>query len=301
MDHRIDAFEPDLTLVFRQPSGAGVRMNLKLSKRLILAAIAFAPAFGAAHAEGKLEAQYVASLAGIPIGKGSWAVDIGETQYTAAASGMTTGLIKLFTGGRGSGAAKGVLSAGKPTSSTYSATIKTSRHTDEVRMTVVGGVAKDIKIEPPLEPNPTRVPVTDEHRHGVIDPMTASLVMVSGNGDLRAPQACEHNLAVFDGKLRYDLKLAYKRMENVHAERGYIGPAVVCSVSFAPVAGFVPDRAAIKYLSESRDIELWLAPIAGTRVMVPFRAQVGTPFGLGVIEAVQFVSTPAGAKAAKAQ
>ena len=279
-------------------------MNFKLKNRLILAAIALVAPFIAAanaRAEGKLEAQYIASLAGIPIGKGSWAIDIGDTQYTAAASGMTTGLIKLFTGGRGSGAAQGMLSGGRPTSSTYSATIKTSRHTDEVRMTVAGGVAKDIKIEPPLEPNPKRVPVVDEHRHGVIDPMTASLVMMSGSGDLRGPQACERNLAVFDGKLRYDLKLAFKRMENVHAERGYVGSAVVCSVRFAPVAGFVPDRAAIKYLSESRDIEVWLAPIAGTRVMVPFRAQVATPFGLGVIEAVQFVSAPAGSKAAKTQ
>jgi hypothetical protein len=278
-------------------------MNVALRKRLLLAAIALGPVVVAvnANAEGKLEAQYVASLAGIPIGKGSWAIDIGEAQYTAAASGMTTGLIKLFTGGRGSGAAQGALSGGRPASSTYSATIKTSRHTDEVRMTVAGGVAKDIKIDPPLEPNSKRVPIGEEHRHDVMDPMTASLVMVSGSGDLRAPQACERNLAVFDGKLRYDLKLAFKRIENVHAERGYIGPAVVCSVTFAPVAGFVPDRPAIKYLSESRDIEIWLAPIAGTRVMVPFRAQISTPFGLGVLEATQFVSMPARPKSAKTQ
>jgi len=275
-------------------------MHFAPKKRLILAAIVLATA-GNAQAEGKLEAQYVASLAGIPIGKGSWAIDIGDTQYTAAASGMTTGLVKLFTGGRGSGAAQGALSGGRPASSTYSATIKTSRHTDEVRMTVSGGVAKDIKIEPPIEPNPKRVPVTDEHRHGVIDPMTASLVMVAGTGDLRGPQACGRNLAVFDGKLRYDLKLAYKRTENVRAEKGYIGPVIVCSVAFVPIAGFVPDRPAVKYLSESRDIEVWLAPIAGTRVMVPFRAQLATPFGLGVIEAIQFVSagshTTGGSKA----
>jgi len=278
-------------------------MNFKLTKRLILAAIALAPVVAAtdARAEGRLEAQYVASLAGIPIGKGSWAIDIGDAQYTAAASGMTTGLVKLFTGGRGSGAAQGTFAGGRPASSTYSATIKTSRHTDEVRMTVIGGIAKDIKIEPPLEPNPKRVPIGDEHRHGVIDPMTASLVMMSGNGDMRVPQACDRDFAVFDGKLRYDLKLAFKRMENVHAERGYIGPAVVCSVIFAPVAGFVPDRAAVKYLSQSRDIEIWLAPIAGTRVMVPFRAQISTPFGLGVVEATQFVSMPGHSKSAKTQ
>jgi hypothetical protein len=37
-------------------------------------------------------------------------------------------------------------------------------------------------------------------------------------------------------------------------------------------------------------MELWLAPIAGTRVMVPFRAQGPTPIGLAVLEATQFSS-----------
>ena len=32
-----------------------------------------------------------------------------------------------------------------------------------------------------------------------------------------------------------------------------------------------PSRAAIKYLAKQRDMEVWLAPIAGTRVLVPFR------------------------------
>ena len=56
---------------------------------------------------------------------------------------------------------------------------------------------------------------------------------------------------------------------------------MVCAVYFAPVAGYVPDRAAIKYLIEQRDMEVWLAPIAGTRVLVPFRVSVPTPLGLG--------------------
>jgi hypothetical protein len=33
-----------------------------------------------------------------------------------------------------------------------------------------------------------------------------------------------------------------------------------------------------------------LAPIAGTRLMVPYRASLPTPIGLGVLQATQFVS-----------
>lgn len=248
---------------------------------------------GAAHAQGKLEAHYSASLAGIPIGKGSWVVDIGESHYTAAASGATIGLIKVFVGGSGTGAAQGTMAGGKSVASNYSATLKAGKHPEEVRMTVANGAVKDFKVDPPQEDNPKRIPVTEAQRRGVQDPMTASLAVVSGTGELMSPQVCNRTVAVFDGKMRYDLKLAYKRTEKVKADKGYSGPAIVCSIAFQPVSGFIPTKAAIKYLAKSDDIEVWLAPIAGTRVLVPFRAQVGTPFGHGVVEATQFVSQPA--------
>jgi hypothetical protein len=254
---------------------------------------------GAAHAQGKLEAHYQASLAGLPIGKGSWVIDIGDAHYTAAASGATTGLIKVFVGGSGTGAVQGTLANGKSVASNYSATIKSGKHTEEIRMTVAAGNVKDFKIDPPEDPNPKRIPVTDEHRRGILDPMTSSLAVVPGTGELTSPQVCNRTLAVFDGKMRYDLKLAYKRTETVKAEKGYAGPAVVCSVAFTPVSGFIPSRAAIKYLIKSRDIEVWLAPIAGTRVLVPFRAQVGTPFGQGVVEATRFIAVAGASHASK--
>jgi hypothetical protein len=67
---------------------------------------------------------------------------------------------------------------------------------------------------------------------------------------------------------------------------------VVCTVLYRPVAGHRPERPAIKYLIEQRDMEMWLAPIAGTRVLVPFRFSVPTPFGLGVLQATYFVAQP---------
>lgn len=276
-----------------------VAIILRTISCLALAMMAPGVVPGVAHAQGKLEARYRATLAGIPIGKGSWIIDIGDTSYTAAASGATSGLIKLFVGGSGRGAAQGTMANGKPVASNFSATLKSGKHTDEVRMTVAGGNVKEFKLEPPERPDPKRIPVTDAHRHGVMDPMTASLAIVPGTGEVNSPKVCDRSVAVFDGKMRYDLKLAYKRTEKVKAEKGYSGLAYVCAVKFAPVAGFIPTRSAIKYLTRSEDIEVWLVPIAGTRVMVPFRAQVGTPFGLGMVEATRFVSV-AGSPQAKA-
>jgi hypothetical protein len=254
-----------------------------------------------AGAQGKLDARYVVTLAGLPIGKGAWVIDISDDQYTAAASGMTIGLLRVFASGQGSSASRGRVTNGTLVPANYAASITADKKTEELRITLVSGNVKDFAVEPPTPPNPDRIPVTEAHRRGVVDPMTSTLARVPGVGDPVAPEACNRNLPVFDGRLRYDLKLAYKRMGMVKAERGYEGPVVVCSISFVPIAGYVPDRAAIKYLVAQRDMEVWLAPIAGTRVVVPFRFSVPTPLGMGVLEATQFISTPRRAASAKIQ
>ena len=51
---------------------------------LMLACVLVAAVPGAVRAQGKLEARYTMTLAGIPIGKGSWVIDITDTQFMAA-------------------------------------------------------------------------------------------------------------------------------------------------------------------------------------------------------------------------
>jgi hypothetical protein len=127
--------------------------------------------------------------------------------------------------------------------------------------------------------------------------MTASMVRMPGTGDILSPEACQRTLAIFDGRLRYDMQFAFKRMDKVKADKGYAGPVVVCAAYFSPVAGYIPSRAAIRYLARQRDMEVWLAPIAGTRVLVPYRAQGPTPIGLAMLQAVEFIAVPTPARA----
>jgi hypothetical protein len=251
-----------------------------------------ADASGSARAQGRLDAEYVATVAGIPVGHGNWAVEISDNAYTAAASGTTAGLLKIFSGAHGSGAASGTITKGEPVPVSYAATIIDDRHIDEVRIALANGNVTDYTAEPPLVPLPDRIPVTDADRRGVVDPMTSALTRVGGSGDPVNPAACAPKIAVFDGRVRYDLHSEFKRMEMVKAQTGYQGPAVVCALYFAPISGYVPGRAAVKYLVELRDAEVWLAPIAGTRVLVPFRVSMPTPLGLGVLQATRFVSAP---------
>jgi len=253
--------------------------------------LALATVAGGARAQGKLDATYVVTLAGVPIGRGTWMIDIGDDQYLAAANGKTTGLLRMFANGEGATASRGYVSNGRLIPSTYASTITSDKNTEELHITLSGGNVKDYAVEPPIPPHPDRIPLTEAHRHGVIDPMSGALALVPGTGDLLAPETCNRKVAVFDGHLRYDLKLAFKRMDTVRAETGYRGPAVVCALYFSPIAGYVPERKAIKYLVAQRDMESWLVPLAGTRFVVPFRVSVPTPLGLGVLEAIRFETT----------
>ncbi|HLH90770.1 MAG TPA: DUF3108 domain-containing protein [Xanthobacteraceae bacterium] len=245
---------------------------------------------GGAHAQGRLDARYVVTLAGLPIGTGNWVIDISDDRYTAAASAKTTGLLRMFADGQGTSASRGAVKHGDLVPASYSSSITTDKSTEELRITLAAGNVKDFAIEPPSPPQPDRIPVTDAHKRGVVDPMSGALNHVVGSGELIGPAACHHKAAIFDGRMRYDLKLAYKRMDTVRAEKGYQGPAVVCTLYFVPIAGYVPQRKAIRYLVAQRDMEVWLVPIAGTRVMVPFRVTVPTPLGIGVLEATDFVT-----------
>jgi hypothetical protein len=254
-----------------------------------------------ASAQGKLDAQYEATLAGIPVGRGAWTIEIGDDQFSASAGGGTSGLLKAISDGSGTGASQGRVVGGALVATNYSASTITSKKSEAIHIILSNGNVKEFGIEPQPPVDADRVPVTEAHRRGVSDPMTASLVRVPGNADPLGPDACHGSVAVFDGRMRYDLKLDFKRMETVKAERGYRGPVVVCALYFLPVAGYIPDRPVIKYLAAQRNIEIALAPVAGTRILVPFWLKVPTPLGLAMLEATQFITQPIPPRVAKTQ
>jgi hypothetical protein len=276
------------------PSALRVLGGLCTAACLLLAA-------PSALAQGKLDARYEATLAGIPVGKGAWTIDIADDTFSASASGGTSGLLKAFAGGSGTGAAQGRVVNGALVSTNYSATTTTSKKSEAIRIVLSNGNVKEYAIEPEPPVDPDRLPITDAHRRGVYDPMTGSMLRVPGSGDPLSPEACRTGAAVFDGRMRYDLKLDFKRMETVRAEKGYRGPVVVCAVYFSPVAGYIPDRPVIKYLAAQRNIEITFAPIAGTRILVPFRMVIPTPLGTAMLEATQFITQASPPRVAKTQ
>jgi hypothetical protein len=237
-------------------------------------------------------------LAGLPVGKGTWTVDIAEDAFSASASGGTAGLLKSFASGSGAGASQGRVVNGALVATNYSAST-TTKKTEAIRMILSAGNVKEFTIEPEPPVDPDRLPVTEAHRHGVYDPMTGALLHVPGTADPVGPDACHTGASIFDGRMRYDLKLDFKRMETVKSEKGYQGPVVVCSVYFTPVAGYIPERPVIKYLASQRNIEIAFAPISGTRILAPYRVVMPTYFGKAMLEATEFITQATPPRVAK--
>jgi hypothetical protein len=277
------------------------RAALRASAALCAGALLLLASLQAASAQGRLDARYEATLAGIPVGKGAWTIEISDDQFSAAATGGTAGLMKAFSGGSGTGASQGRVVNGALVATSYSASTTTSKKSEAIHIALANGNVRDYGIvpQPPVDPN--RIPLTDAHRRGVFDPMTGSMLHVPGTADPLSPEACHTGAAIFDGRMRYDLKLDFKRMEIVKAEKGYHGPAVVCAIYFSPIAGYIPDRPVIKYLAAQRSMEIAFAPVAGTRILVPFRMVIPTPFGKAMLEATQFITQATPPRVAKTQ
>src|SRR6201992_3352722 len=83
-----------------------------------------------ASAQGKLDARYEATLAGIPVGKGAWTIEILDDQFAAAASGGTAGLLKAFSGGSGTSQSQGRIINGALVPTGYLATTNKQKKTE---------------------------------------------------------------------------------------------------------------------------------------------------------------------------
>jgi hypothetical protein len=244
-----------------------------------------------AHAEGKLDASYRISFARIPVGEITATVVFGDSEYTISARALAGGVMKvLLVDGEGSFTTRGTIKDGHPVPTNFTSKIVSDAETSDVTMVLDEGSVRELAAAPPWSQD--RVPVTAANRRGIVDPLTAVLFSAAAAGETLSQEACRRTLPIFDGHQRYDFKLAFKRMDKVTAQKGYAGPVVVCSVSYEPIAGHRASIPLIKYLSEAGEMEMALAPIAGTRLLAPFQLSVVSMLANLMIEANRF-ETPA--------
>lgn len=240
-------------------------------------------------AAGNLEARYDISLMGFKIGVATLKAQIDGDRYDLSIWAKLTGLAGVMTGGKGAATATGSLTDTRPAPKTFAITTAGSEKSITVRMAMSGGVVQAVEINPEIEPHPDRIAVTDAHRRNVLDPVSALLMPVGAtlspaNAASVGQSACRRTLPIFDGAARYDITLTPRTVRTIKGV-GYQGPVAVCDVRYSAIAGHRANRKVTKFMEENRDMQVWLAPLAGTRLFMPYRISVRTPIGLSEIEA----------------
>jgi hypothetical protein len=247
---------------------------------LVLAGAA-APASAAALVDGT----YDITVGGFGVGVGGFKATFGARAYTATVTMQLTGFARFMSDGRGSASSVGIVTEARPVPANYSLSTTSGKYTQTIRMGMLAGAVRVLNVSPTPRLRPDIVPVTLAHRRGIVDPVGALVMPMAGSGELLSPAACARTLPVFDGRQRFDIRLAFDRMDKAtgSGKSSYSGPVVVCRASYLPVAGHRLRVGQGKQVAAPA--EVWLAPVAGTRVLVPWKISVQTPSGQAVIQA----------------
>jgi hypothetical protein len=230
---------------------------------------------------------YDVVVGGLRVGIGGLRANVTKGSYTATATVKMAGIARLVADARGSATSSGAHLGSRVIPNRYSISTSSGKYVQSVRMAMAGGAVRMLAIEPEPRHRPDAVPVTMAERRGVVDPVGALVMPVPGTADVMSPASCARTLPVFDGRQRYDISLEFDRKESVQstAPESYSGPVIVCRARYKAIAGHRPDTDNVKELEASRDIEVWLAPVPGARVLVPWKISAITPSGRVVISA----------------
>jgi hypothetical protein len=175
----------------------------------------------------------------------------------------------------------GLLSSARaPRPAAFSFEFQAAGKTGSTRMDFASGNVTEVRHMPPAPPKPDTVPVREQHLKGVLDPLSAILVLVN----YANPDPCDRRLPIFDGRERFDLVLSYKGQTKVNEQQPSGQPAIahVCRVRYRPIAGHLTD-AESSYLATSNDIEVSLRPVPSANILVPYQITIPTMLGYATI------------------
>lgn len=268
-------------------TGFTARMSKFLAAGAVLSGLAV-PAFAGS---AEVDATYSATLAGLPIGTGSLGYSLKGDDYRASLDARISGFGKLFTSRVAKAESEGKFGADRANARTYSLDIQGGGIPNYVRMAMANGAVTGIDASEVRLPGwDNRVPLTPAHKKGVIDPLAGFMIKVDAGKDPFAKDNCQRVQQVFDGRVRYDLRLVYGATSEVKGSSGsYAGKALICAVGYKPIAGFRHLTEEERKFEESIEFSIWFVPVGDTGVMLPHRVLVGTPVGLLIVKADRFM------------
>ena len=218
-----------------------------------------------------LNVLYKATVAGIPVGEGRLTGEVGRTSYDvtlAGSSGVAAWTTRFTTH------ATGTIAGGRVQPGRYVSTSqgRTSRTTS---ISFAGGEAR-ATIDPPpdAEMNAGRIPLTDAHRRGVIDPLSGLVAQALAGAS--EPDPCRGLTRGFSGWARFDVAL---RPGTTEADG-----TLTCRVAYQPIAGHRP---AAETRPNGQAITVTFRPAAEDGLRLPARIEVPLTIGSLVIQRME--------------
>lgn len=232
--------------------------------------------------ETRVVAGYRIDLDNFNLGSFRFTTTLSGSDYRVQGAGHFSILGGLLYELRTATASSGKITSAGPEPATYVLSYSGGGDSGQLRMSFDSGTLTALSIVPRRGRDPREIPITKEQLVGALDPIAAAFFRARSddpNGDLKV---CDQTVPVFDGVWRYDLELAPKRKVPVRkgASTAFSNYAVVCRVKFKPISGYAPDDPNVKLMSYTDAIEVWLVPLPGTDMYVPYRLLLPTESGL---------------------
>lgn len=245
-----------------------------------------------AGSSARIVAVYQVKLGSFNLGNFQVTTTLTGSGYQMRGEGKFSILEGLVYKWQGISASTGTVTEAGPEPDMYSFSYSDGgKKSERLRMTFDDGSVQQISVVPRTRPMPGTIPVKREQLEGVLDPMSGAFLTARSTNPHADLSVCNQLLPVFDGKARFDLVLKPKKrvMVQNQSRTSYSGPAAICRVKFIPISGYQPNNAGIQLMKQSDEIEVWLMPVRGTQMYVPYRIVLPTPVGYGtaVVTSIQ--------------
>jgi len=247
---------------------------------LSLAAIAAGPQTTAAEAwPANVRAVYDINFNGFNVGTFEFQSQAEQQSYTLLGNARLSVLLGAFTWD-GETRSFGLIVKQEPKPASFTFDFRSNLRAGSTKLGFANGAVTNIAHLPPEPPKPDVIPLREQHLKGVVDPLSA--IMVISRGPSANP--CDRRIPIFDGKERFDLVFSYKRDMRVveQAPSGQPEVAHVCRVKYLPIAGHKADSDT-SFMAANNEIEVALRPIPSANVFIPYQISIPTMAGSATI------------------
>lgn len=240
----------------------------------------FSLASGPVSANGTvvLKSELAVTFSGLPVGTLSHVYTVSGTNYSVQGSMKSNRFISMVAGTKANYSSSGRISGSKLVPASQSVKYKSPRRKGAISLAFASGNVRSASVSPKKKIKKGTVPLQAGHSRGVLDPVSA-LVFAVDNSDIgNGRKVCKRTLPVFDGTVRYNLKMSFKSAKTARAE-GFSGETFTCNVRYQPIAGHRPHKKSTNFMKANRNMQITIARIGETNTYGLFGFRVKTRHG----------------------